>query len=170
MDEKPDKPLLRNTRDTYTGSFSTDLLEQYKLYVQSAENVSARRVASSRYLLTVNTALLALYGLLIANANQSYLALPIPLTGILVSLAWYLIIKSHANLNGVKFRVIHEIEQHLPAALYDYEWQLAEQGKGRVYRAVTGIEEYIPLLFTAFHVGLAVLIVLVSFGVLDWPQ
>ena len=31
--------------------------------MQSAENVSARRIASSRYLLTLNTALVALYGI-----------------------------------------------------------------------------------------------------------
>ena len=46
--------LIRFTGQTYGGSFNADLLEQYKLYVQSAENVSARRVASSRYLLTLN--------------------------------------------------------------------------------------------------------------------
>ena len=31
---------------------------------------------------------------------------------------WFLIIKSHADLNRVKFNVIHEFEQHLPAAMY----------------------------------------------------
>ena len=62
MDDKPAKQLLRCDRESYGDSFTSDLLEQYKLYVQSAENVSARRVASSRYLLTLNAALVALYG------------------------------------------------------------------------------------------------------------
>ena len=62
MGGESDNSLFQFTGETYKGSFGTDLLEQYKLYVQSAENVSARRIASSRYLLTLNVALVALYG------------------------------------------------------------------------------------------------------------
>ena len=57
MDDEPAEHLIHNTKETYGDAFGSDLLEQYKLYVQSAENVSARRVASSRYLLTLNAAL-----------------------------------------------------------------------------------------------------------------
>ena len=62
MNDKPAEYLIHNTKETYGDTFGSDLLEQYKLYVQSAENVSARRVASNRYLLTLNAALVALYG------------------------------------------------------------------------------------------------------------
>ena len=41
--------------------------------------------------------------------------------GIPVSALWYLIIKSHADLNRIKFKVIHEFEQHLPAAMYKHD-------------------------------------------------
>ena len=74
MGQHADNRLIRHAKDSYEGSFSTDLLEQYKLYVQSAENVSARRVASSRYLLSLNVALAALYGLQSAGFGQSFLA------------------------------------------------------------------------------------------------
>ena len=87
----------------------------YKLYVQSAENVSARRVASSRYLLSLNVALAALYGFQSASFGQSFWLYWFPCRDSRL-LLWYLIIKSHANLNRVKFDVIHEFEQHLPAA------------------------------------------------------
>ena len=40
-----------HSKGTYGDSFNAHVLEQYKLYVQSAENVSARRVASNRYML-----------------------------------------------------------------------------------------------------------------------
>ena len=127
-DQKTDC-LIHTAKETYGKSFGTDLLEQYKLYVQSAENVSARRVASSRYLLSLNVALAALYGLQSAGFGQSYWLLLIPAIGIPVSLLWYLIIKSHANLNRVKFEVIHEFEEHLPTAMYKYEWHLADEGR-----------------------------------------
>ena len=132
MDDRPSESLIRQTEGSYGDSFRADLLEQYKLYVQSAENVSARRVASNRYLLTLNAALVALYGLQSAGFGQSYWTLLMPVIGIPVSLLWYLIIKSHADLNRIKFvEVIHEMEKHLPAAMYKYEWQLAEEGQGQ---------------------------------------
>ncbi len=158
--------LFQFTGEDYEGPFKADLLEQYKLYVQSAENVSARRVQSSRYLLTLNAALVALYGFQSAGFGQSYWALVVPVVGIPVSLLWYLIIKSHADLNRVKFDVIHEFERHLPAAMYRYEWRLAEDGKGKSYRAVTAIEKWIPLLFAILHVALGIFIVLSLIGIL----
>ena len=158
--------LFQCTVKDYEGSFKADLLEQYKLYVQSAENVSARRVQSSRYLLTLNAALVALYGFQSAGFGQSYWALVVPVVGIAVSLLWYLIIKSHADLNRVKFNVIHQFEQHLPAAMYRYEWRLAEDGKGKSYRAVTAIEKWIPILFAILHVALGIFIVLSLIGIL----
>ena len=170
MDDKPAEKFLRCNRESYGDSFTSDLLEQYKLYVQSAENVSARRVASSRYLLTLNAALVALYGVQSAGFGQSYWTLLVPIVGIPVSLLWYLIIKSHADLNRIKFDVIHEFEQHLPAATYKYEWHLAEEGQGKSYRAVTTIERRIPILFAALHVILAIMIVLAITGVMDWTK
>ena len=170
MPEQPSESLIHQTKEAYGDSFGTDLLEQYKLYVQSAENVSARRVASSRYLLTLNAALIALYGLQSANFGQGYWTLLIPVIGIPVSLLWYLIIKSHADLNRIKFGVIHELEQHLPTAIYKHEWHLAEEGHGKTYRAVTTIERWIPILFSVLHVVLAVMIILAIVGVVDWTK
>ena len=170
MSELPNVDLIHHTKETYGESFNADLLEQYKLYVQSAENVSARRVASSRYLLTVSAAIVALYGLQSASLGETYLTLLVPLIGIPVSILWYLIIKSHANLNSVKFEIIHELEQHLPAAVYSYEWKLAEEGRGKSYKAVTTIEQWIPVLFGALHAILAVVTILEINGILDWVK
>ena len=173
MTKKPDSPakcLVHRTQETYEGSFNTDLLEQYKLYVQSAENVSARRVASIQYLLTLNAALFALYGLQSTSFGENYWTLLVPIAGFFVSLLWFLIIKSHADLNRVKFALIHEMEQHLPAAPYKCEWRLANEGQGKTYRAVTTIERWIPGLFAALHAGLAIITGLEIAGVLDWVK
>lgn len=165
MDEQTCNSLIRESEEQWSESFRSDLIEQYKLYVQSAENVSARRVQSSRYLLTLNVALVALYGFQSVGFGQSYWALVVPVIGIPVSLLWYLIIKSHADLNRVKFKVIHEFEQHLPAAMYKYEWRLAEDGRGRSYRAVTVIEKWIPVLFALLHAVLGIIIILSLVGI-----
>ena len=170
MDAQNCESLIPKTEESYGESFKSDLLEQYKLYLQSAENVSTRRVNSNRYLLTINAALVALYGLQSANFGQGYWTLLIPVIGIPVSLLWYLIIKSHADLNRIKFDVIHEFEQHLPAAMYRHEWRLAEEGQGTAYRAVTKIERWIPILFAGLHVGLTVMVILAIVGVVDWTK
>ena len=170
MNAQSCESLIPKTEESYGESFKSDLLEQYKLYVQSTENVSARRVASNRYLLTLNAALVALYGLQSANFGQGYWTLLIPLIGIPVSLLWYLIIKSHADLNRIKFDVIHEFEQHLPAVTYKHEWRLAGEGQGAAYRAVTKIEKWLPILFAGLHVVLTVVVILAIIGVVDWTK
>ena len=151
MNDQPNQALFLCKKESYDGQFNTALLEQYKLYVQSAENVSARRVASSRYLLTVNAALVALYGLQSQFPDPPWLNVLVPLLGIVVSLLWHRIIASHRNLNAVKFEIIHELERKLPAALYAHEWQLADGGRGKRYRSVTDIERWVPLIFLALH-------------------
>ena len=150
------KNVFNQSRETYEGSFNADLLEQYKLYVLSAENVSARRVASSRYLLTLNTALVALYGFRSAALGHGLWALSIPIMGIAASILWLWIIKSHGSLNNVKFRIIHELETHLPVRPFDHEWKLVEQGGVTSYRPVTRIEKGIPAVFIGLHVLLAI--------------
>ena len=70
----------------------------------------------------------------------------------------------------MKFKLIHELEQHLPVALFDYEWQIAEQGRGKSYSPVTRIERWIPLVFIALHVILAVMIILAIAGAMDWAK
>ena len=105
MADQTCKALIQQDEESYGDSFRSSVLEQYKVYVQSAENVSARRVASSRYLLALNAALVALYGVQSAGFGQSYWTLLlVPLIGLPVSLLWYRIIKSHADLNSDQVR------------------------------------------------------------------
>ncbi len=165
MTKHPDKPLFNHSEELYGDAFNAHLLEQYKLYVQSAENVSARRIASNRHMLTLSAAILALYGLLYANFDVGASALVLPLVGIGVSAVWLAIIKSHVDLNAIKFEIVLELESHLPAAIYTHEWHLAENGRGETYQEVSTIESLVPWLFVALHVGLTAWIVGENFGV-----
>ena len=132
MDDQVCESLIPRTAESYGESFKVDLLEQYKLCVHSAENVSARRIASNQYLLTLNTALVALYGLQSANFGQGYWTLLIPAMGVLVSMVWFQIIKSHADLNSVKFKLIHEFERRLPAVrCTNMSGNWLKRGKGK---------------------------------------
>ena len=167
MPDQLDKPLIRCSKETYGSDFGRDLIEQYKLYVQSADNVSARRVSSGRYLLTVNAALIASYGFQPVNSGHILLVVLAAIAGIVVSLLSYNIIKSHRDLNALKFKVISEFEQHLPANAYDYEWQLAEEGKGKAYRSVSQIELWIPIVLLILHVIALTFVIILNFTALQ---
>ena len=149
---------MRCPKEDFGDSFAGALVEQYKLYVNSAENVSTRRIASSRLFLALNAGLVALYGIQPSGFVQNWWALAVPLVGIAVCLLWDRIITSHRDLNSVKFDLIQEIEQHLPATPYTSEWRLVKQGKGKTYREVTGIERWIPWTFLVLHVVLLVVL------------
>ena len=171
MDDQERGSLFRQAEASYGKSFKPDLLEQYKLYVQSADNSSERRIASNRYILTLNAALVAAYGFQSAFNERVILVVPIAVAGIALSLLWYSIIKSFRDLNDIKFKIIHELESHLPAALYAYEWQLAQEGRGKSYWPTTHIEKWMPILFLALHVmALAASIVFGICGLPDWAK
>jgi hypothetical protein len=162
MPDTPVPQLIRHTKESYGESFKADLFEQYKLYVESAEKISERRVSANNYLLTVNAFLVTLYGLLAASPYKGGWAVLVPVAGVLVSLTWHRIITSYRDLNTVKFKVIHELEQQMPAALYDYEWQKAEEGRGKAYHPLTHLERWVPIIFIVLYVLLA------TIGVVDW--
>lgn len=150
--------LIRKDKGTYDDSFTAAIIEQYKMYVQTADNVSARRVSTGRYLLTLSAALIAVYGFQSTALDQWYLTILVTVAGVAVSLLWYKIIKSHRDLNGVKFKLIHELEQHLPADLFTQEWRMTEENSNKSYTKITDIERWIPFLFVALHVSLCIAI------------
>ena len=148
--------LLRTPPDKYGDAYQHHLLDQYKLYVETADRVSQRRTAANNHLLTVNVFLVSLYGLFSSFQNDQLWLLVVPAAGILVCFTWYMLILNYRKLNTAKFLVIHELEEHLPAALFDREWELAERGKGKAYTPLTHIEQRIPLIFAVLYIGLGI--------------
>lgn len=155
MPGEPLHQLMRHTKESYGDSFAAHLFEQYKHYVESAEKISERRVSANNYLLTVNAFLVTLYSLVAASRFNTFWTILVPVAGLLVSLTWYRIITSYRDLNTVKFKVIHELEQHMPAALYDYEWKKAGEGRGKAYYPLSHLERWIPIVFMVLYVLLA---------------
>jgi len=155
----PASQLIRNAQDVYGDRFRDHLLEQYKLYVDSAQKVSEKRISASNYLLTVSSSLLTLFGIVATQIAGTWLII-IPFAGLLVSFAWFSMVRSYKDLNSAKFKVIHELEEHLPAALFAYEWHHCEHGKGKAYRPITHTERWIPGIFALVYIGLAVLVVI----------
>lgn len=127
------------------------LLEQYKLYVEMADRVSARRVETNRFYISLLTALLALLSIVIERnilpTLQFAILLIVALLGLVLCYVWIINIRSYRQLNSGKFKVIHEMEQQLPFACYDREWEILAKGADKhKYTRLSRIEQYVPVL------------------------
>ncbi len=144
-------------REAHTGQL---LLEQYKLYVQSAENVTMKLASASRFYLTVLAGLLALFSLpkdVVAAQFQEVLYAGIGLLGVVLCVVWFLNLHSYRQLNRGKYKIIHEIEQRLPAAPFRREWDVLGHGKDKTrYRPISELEQAIPVAFLLVYLALFV--------------
>jgi hypothetical protein len=143
---------------TYGTKVDEHLLEQYKLYVDSSQKLSDRRVSTNNYLLTINSTLLTLIGLLYSLLTNRKPLIMIPIAGFFLSLAWSLLIASFKRLNGAKFDVIHQLEDHLPANVFKEEWRQLKSGLQGKYRPMSDLERLIPWLFILLYFGLGLFI------------
>jgi len=157
----------------YPEPFRQSLLEQYKLCLQSADAASGRREASNRYLITLNVALVALYGLQSIGSVNLYLLVPVALAGLIVSFLSLHIIGGYKKLNAAKFDVILKLEEYLPTSALGHEGELLrEPPKGRAYWPVSDLERRIYWVFGCLHILLPLLVavVLPLVGITDWPH
>jgi hypothetical protein len=133
--------------------------ELYKLAVEMADRISARRGTANSFFLTVNTGALAVIG---AATVRWYLAA----AGIVLCVAWWALLKSYRDLNRAKFGVILAMEEQLPARVYGDEWQRLR--KERVsfalrpavagawfaqYRELGYIERIVPWVFVLIYLA-----------------
>ncbi|MBQ7390892.1 MAG: toll/interleukin-1 receptor domain-containing protein [Clostridia bacterium] len=137
-----------------------DLIEQYKAYLATSEDVLTRRQNTSNFYTTLNTSILTLaltiagliFGLpSIGNSLliASVITLAVSAIGVLLNLNWLSLLESYGRLNGAKIRVISEIEKSLPANIYNTEWKvMSEKLCGEKYVSFTSIEKRIPAFFT----------------------
>jgi hypothetical protein len=148
------------TPGTYAGDgdkYQEAILEQYKLYVEMADRISARRAAANAFFLTLNTAAFTAIGFFWENRphlSAAYLVAPLLLL-LALCLAWFWLVRSYRQLNSGKYAVIGALEEKLPASPYwRAEWAALGQGKDKArYWPITHLEEWIPAAFALIYVG-----------------
>ena len=64
-------------------------VEQYKLYVQSADNNSARRVSVNRYQTSLNIGVVILYGVTETISAEPILQVLIAVAGVIIAVSWW---------------------------------------------------------------------------------
>jgi hypothetical protein len=143
-----------------TGSGDGVELELYKLAVEMADRISARRALANTFFLTVNTGLAALLG---GSDLRWYVAA----AGIVFALAWWWLLQSYRKLNHAKFQVINAIEPRLPLQLFSEEWRYLDGTRAPLklwpptslwawlegYHELGTAERIVPLAFVAIYVA-----------------
>jgi len=144
--------------DDYNGNYADHRLEQYKLYVEMADRVSARRQTANTYFLSINTAIFTVIGYVHVSRSGNLPTggmLIIALVGPVLCYSWYRLIRSYRDLSRGKFEVIRRLEGDLPLAPYDSEWRLLGQGHDpSKYLPFTHIESRVPWILFGLYVGI----------------
>jgi len=145
---------------------SAEVLDLYKLSVEMADRISARRGQANQFYLTLQSSLLgvpAIFGLLGGSSLDPVRATLIAVIGALTSITWWLQLRSYRDLNRAKFDVINKIErEHLIVRPFSDEWASLKKDplpKWRARYAELGtVERIVPVVFLGVNavVGIAV--------------
>ena len=132
-----------------------EILEQYKMYQKTSEDLVARRQSVSSFYLTVNSALVALVGVILGIVEAPtnlFVILGMAVIGIILDISWINLLDAYGTLNAAKMKVIHMMETQLPIALYDTEWQvMSDKLNNKRYISFTNSEKRIPIIFSLIY-------------------
>ena len=135
------------------------LYKQYELYVNLMDKVYERRSNINTFYLSINSFLLTTLAAFLSQiatigVNNSFWILVAACAGGLFCLTWRRTILVSRVLIGRKYKVIHLLEQKLPARLFDVEWEMLES-KGK-YVPFSDIEKFVPLVFIGAYGAIVV--------------
>lgn len=166
-------------KDTLEKTFFSEndisLVEQYKSYLQTSEQVLNRRQAVSNFYTTLNTSLLTtaatISGIIfgIESLKNNFIlgcgiTILISLIGILLSFNWIKLLESYGSLNGAKIKVLAQIEKKLPVNIFDTEWKIMSEKLGeKNYVSFTSIEKRVPKIFITIYFILICLSLIILF-------
>lgn len=136
------------------------VLELYKVAVEMADRISARRGQANQFYLSLQSLLLgapAIFGQDLAQRPVEAAALCV--AGLSISLVWYLQLRSYRQLNRAKFVVINAIEAaHFEVHPFTDEWMELKKDpvsrwRGR-YAELGTVERLVPVVFGSINVVL----------------
>ena len=138
-----------------SASYQAAVLDQYKLYIEMADRVSARRALANSFFLSLNTVVFTAIGFFWEDRPETARwSLLLPLVALLGQcLAWFWIVRSYRQVNSVKWAVVGALEKRLPASpWWGAEWGALGNGNDPSrYWQLTRVEQLVPLLFAVAY-------------------
>lgn len=145
-----------------TGRDQNEVLELYKLHAELADRVSQRREGANRLFVSLLTGLLVFVAASLrfgtGPVSADSVMVVVGIAGLMLSAAWYVVIRSYRQLNTGKFLALHELEEKLTYPFYKREWELLGEGRdiGRYWR-LTVVETTLPVVFGLLFAGVVLL-------------
>ena len=128
-----------------------ELLEMYKLHAELADSVSKQRGTANRFYMLVLSGLAVIFSAFLERKNGvplDVLMIGFGIFGMLLSVAWYIVIRSYRQLNSGKFKALHDLESKLAYPFFTREWELLKEGTDRkTYWRLTIVETSVPIIF-----------------------
>ena len=139
-----------------------ELLEIYRLHADLADKVSQRREGVNRLYVSLLVGLGVFVAASLRFGDGDVYEKPILISsgvvGALLSVSWFVVIRSYRQLNSGKFKALHELEEKLAYPFFKREWELLDEGKNLSrYWKLTNVETGLPLIFFFLSCGLVVL-------------
>jgi hypothetical protein len=127
------------------------LLDQYKMYVEMHDRISARRNQVNSFFISILSGLLAIFSIASNQGpmfNFALIGLVVGFLGFILCILWYFNIRAYRRLVQRKIQVILEMEEFLPFYCYNKENFLREQDLSKnTYIRPTSIEQYVSIIF-----------------------
>lgn len=120
--------------------------EQYKIFIDSAEKNSDKRITQNNIYLTINLAFISYISTQNFDIKQT---ITMVIIGILICLIWFCTINNYSKRNKVKFEIINESEY---GKLYKEEWK-----RITVLTSLTTYEKISSLIFIILYIALFVI-------------
>lgn len=148
--------------DVLSSGDRATLFEQYRLALALADRLGVRRSVTTGVFLVLNTALIALVTVLLLRQPEDAVLLAVPLVAVLGQcVAWFWLVRSLRQLAAVKYAVVAQLEQRLPASPGRAEWSALGAGRDRSrYLPMSAVESGLPALFAVCYVAAFVVLLL----------
>lgn len=136
--------------------YQNHLLEQYKIYLELTDRISARRNLASVFFSSLNTSFIAIIGFSfekITLINPPYLII-FPVMGFIgLNIIWYILIGYYKSLNSARFKVIDMMEKKLVVTPHQEDWKILKGGKElRTHKSLSKIERIVPFVFIYLYI------------------
>lgn len=154
-----------NYLEDYDCELDNCLFEQYKIMVNTSEELSKRRQNTHKFFVMINGGLFSGFGFVVNNVNSFpdvskktiIILIIISMVGYISSYSWARQIMSYRQLSVGKFKIINKMEKVLPAAIFLAEWHALGEGKdSKIYSSFTGNEQNIPIFLKHLYAGVIV--------------
>lgn len=138
------------------------LIEQYRIYVESADRTSFRRIVINLFFLVTNLFIVGIVALAVSNnininnpPSPTLIAIPF-FAGIVFCYSWWKIVRFFRHHVQIKNTIVPSIERRLPSKAWLTEEYIAGQ-KGS-FKPIRVLEIYMPFIFVGIYTAFFIFI------------